>query len=161
MISLGWESLEHVRIKLEIEETQLRMNQSIAELGRAHRMQNAALFTRWHAEGQTCSERHRSLIPLLESQRDQLRLNDAMATARSELNDLRQADPQFVARKQTLELALLKAQQRCDDCTWAVHSADEPQLEEAFQEFNALREQCVGAIADFRRDYFVADTGKS
>jgi hypothetical protein len=146
--SLAWESIAMMRVRLEIEENQLRFNRSLIEMERAHRRRNAALWTRWDDEARSCAHRQQRLAQNLLGGDPSL-----LVRGRWELDQLRRAHANFVPRKQQLEMDLLRVQQRYDECMRAFHSADDAEIVQTWAGFESDRARCATDISDFQRDY--------
>jgi hypothetical protein len=149
MISLGWYSIAHMRLSVDVEETSIRRLQTVIEFDRAHREQNRHLVKRWFDESKLCEERHRNLMADMSASLANPQTDHA--NRRRELDETAQRCPGFVAQKHQLEYDLLCLQQRYEQHQRAVGSTDDLQISQAYEQFEAQRQHVERSMADFRR----------
>jgi hypothetical protein len=163
-MTLGCQSIEAVHLNLKIRRLEIQQYRATAELMRAGGLRgvNASLWTRWVDDRLSYSEQ---LKPLYEHARDasraippdrpELRAQGKAAYDRGqwELEQLRRRDPNFVSRKQQLEIDILRTEQCYEECISALHSADQSRIAAVFENYRTVRESSLTSLDAFEADY--------
>ena|SRR5450759_4021270 len=164
MNTLGWESLEAIRIRFGYFELAIRVSHALVQSLKHCYISNAPLFARWDKEFRSCfKERDLYVLPPPGSFKP---------IVFSELN------PEVLIKKKTLEIELLLLSQAEEECLRAfcankaraeefntgafdaekwrsveLTAADRSRIEETCQAHEKQHARCVELVEQFRHDY--------